>query len=45
VTISVSGSTITATAMSGGNHRGNYTVRVTPRNCGSPQDFIVSVAK
>lgn len=45
VTISVSGKVITVKAMSGGNHRGTYTVRVTPTGCGSAKDITVTVAK
>ncbi|PYS83570.1 MAG: hypothetical protein DMF67_08645 [Acidobacteria bacterium] len=41
------GNIITITSQSGGNHRGSFTVRVTPTNCGSSsaQDITVSVAK
>jgi hypothetical protein len=45
LSVSVSGNTVTVTAISGGNHRGTYTVRVTPTSCGSPVDFSVTVAK
>ncbi len=47
LTISKSGNNITITSQSGGNNRGNYTVTVTPQNCGSAsaQSIAVSVAK
>lgn len=45
VLVTVSGKTITVKAISGGNHRGNFTVRVTPSGCGTAKDITVSVAK
>ncbi len=44
--VSVSGNTITITAITGTDNRGNFTVRVTPSTgCGAAQDISVSVAK
>lgn len=45
LTIVTAGHIITITSQSGGNHRGTFTVRVTPANCGATQDITVSVAK
>jgi hypothetical protein len=47
LTISVSGNNINIASQSGGNNRGNFTVSVTPSNCGSAgaQSVAVSVAK
>ena len=45
--VAVVGNTITITSVApskANNHRGNFAVRVTPTNCGSPQDISVKVA-
>ena len=45
--VAVVGNTITIRSVPparSNNHRGNFTVRVTPTNCGSPQDISVKVA-
>lgn len=44
VLVTVSGKVITVKAISG-NHRGTFTVRVTPNGCGTAKDITVTVAK